>query len=113
MRAPSASNSLGDGYFGKLRLQSDWNPADCTLTGVDEDVTFSVNNNMLFLDADQQVPLVDKISSLRFLFYDQNNSPITDPSSQPASISFIHVEVDTVAINGFTTTISSAATVRR
>jgi type II secretory pathway pseudopilin PulG len=68
---PVPSAPLANGYFGSLRVQSDWNPADCSLNGVEEDVTFSVNNGIFYLDAAQQIPFVDKISALRFKLFRQ------------------------------------------
>src|SRR5688572_3647902 len=46
---PAASENLGNQYFGKLRLRADWNPADCSLNGVEEDVTFSVKSGAFYI----------------------------------------------------------------
>jgi prepilin-type N-terminal cleavage/methylation domain-containing protein len=110
--APTPSSALTNGYFGTLRVQSDWNPADCSLNGVEEDVTFSVNNGIFYLDAAQQVPFVDKISALRFKLYDKNNSVITDPNLS-AVVKFIRVEIDTLSPDGTTATVTSGASIRK
>lgn len=109
--APSVS--LGSQYFGKLRLQADWNAPDCALTGIDEDVTFSVNNGVLYLDANQQMPFVDRISAVRFKFFDKNNAVIADPQNQASLITRIQVEVDALANDQTLTTIASSASVRK
>ena len=111
--APVASNPLGNGYFGTLRLQSDWNLPDCSLNGVDEDVTFSVNNNVLYLDANRQVAFVDKISALRFQFFDNQNLLMTSPQSHSANIAFIRVEIDTIVADGASQTIVSGVSLRK
>lgn len=112
-QAPAASAPLGNGYFAKVRLQSDWNPSDCTLNGIEEDVTFSIKDNTLYLDAAQQVPFVDKISALRFQFFDKDNSLITDPQTRSNDISFIRVEIDTLSDDGTSPTVTSAAKLRK
>lgn len=109
---PAPTNSLGNQYFSKLRLQADWNPADCSLGGVEEDVTFSVNNDILFIDASQQTPFVDKISAVRFMFFDKNNTVLANPQIQSSEIAYIKVEIDTIAVDGNYTTVSSAASIR-
>lgn len=113
VQALTPSTQLGNQYFGKLRIQSDWNPADCTLTGVDENVTFSLNNGNLYLDANQQIPFVDKISALRFKFFDKNNAVIANPHVQTSEITYIQVEIDTTATGGTSTTITSGAFIRK
>jgi len=113
IQALTPSSSLGNNYFGSLRIQSDWNPADCALTGVEEDVTFSVNNGTLYLDANKLVPFVDKISALRFKFFDKNNAVMTSPQTQSDDIAYVQVEVDTAAVNGVSTTITSGASIRK
>ena len=113
VQALAPSTNLGNQYFGKLRIQSDWNPADCSLGGVEEDVTFSVNNGILYLDADQKIPFVDRISTLRFKFFDKNNAVIPDPQAQTSGITYIQVEIDTTAIDGHSTTIKSGAFIRK
>ncbi|HXG85497.1 MAG TPA: prepilin-type N-terminal cleavage/methylation domain-containing protein [Pyrinomonadaceae bacterium] len=110
--APAPSSPLADGYFGRLHVRADWNPANCSLNDVEEDVTFSVNNGVFYLDAAQQIPFVDKISALRIKLYDQNNLVITDPALTGGT-KFVRVEIDTVAQNGFITTVASGASVRK
>ncbi|HSK71246.1 MAG TPA: type II secretion system protein [Pyrinomonadaceae bacterium] len=113
VQALAPSTNLGNQYFGKLRIQSDWNPADCSLGGVEEDVTFSVNNEILYLDANQQIPFVDRISALRFKFFDKNNAVIPNPQIQTAEITYIQVEIDTTATDGHSTTVTSGASIRK
>jgi prepilin-type N-terminal cleavage/methylation domain-containing protein len=110
--APMPSSQLANGYFGSLRVQSDWNPADCSLNGVEEDVTFSVKNGIFYLDAAQQIPFVDKISTLRFKLFDVNNTLITDPNLS-AGVKFINVEIDTLSPDGTSVTIKSGAFIRK
>jgi prepilin-type N-terminal cleavage/methylation domain-containing protein len=111
--APTPSVPLGGGNFGALRIQSDWNPVDCALTGVEEDVTFSVKNGVLYLDAAQLVPFVDRVSALRFQFYDNQNVLITDAQTRTSDIAFIRVELDTLATDGTSPTIISGAALRK
>jgi prepilin-type N-terminal cleavage/methylation domain-containing protein len=111
--APTASSPLGGGIYARLRIQADWNPADCTLNGAEEDVTFSVNNGVLYLDANQQIPFVERISALRFQFYDEDNALISDPVTRSAEIAFIRVEVDTLAADGTSPTITGGASIRK
>jgi prepilin-type N-terminal cleavage/methylation domain-containing protein len=111
--APAASDNLGNQYFGKLRIQSDWNPSDCTLNGIEEDVTFSVKDGVLYIDANQQVPFVDKVSAVRFEFFDKNNTVIPNPQVKSSDIARIQVEVDTLPIDGTFTTVSSSASIRK
>lgn len=110
---PIPSENLGNQSFGKLRIQADWNPADCSLNGIEEDVTFSVKDGVLYIDANQEVPFVDKISALRFKFFDKNNTVIPNAQVQTSDIVYIQVEVDTLAVNGTYTTVSSAASIRK
>jgi len=109
---PAPSSALANGYFGSLRVVSDWNPSDCSLNGIEEDVTFSVENGVFYLDAARQIPFVDRISALRFKLYDQNNSVITDPALA-AGTKFVRVEIDAIAPDGTFTTVVSGATVRK
>jgi type II secretory pathway component PulJ len=67
--APTPSQALANNYFAQLHIQSDWNPADCALTGAEEDVTFSVANNVFYTDAAQAVPFSEDVSSVRFKFF--------------------------------------------
>jgi type II secretory pathway pseudopilin PulG len=112
-QALTPATDLGNGFFGQLRVQSDWNPADCALTGVEEDITFSAANGVLYLDAAQQTPFVDQISALRFKFFDANRTLITNPQTQFATIAYVWVEIDTLAADGTSTTISSGAYIRK
>lgn len=109
---PTVSSPLANGYFGTLRVRADWNPADCSLNGIEEDVTFSVNNSIVYLDSAQQIPFVDKISALRFKLFDRNNSVITDPNLS-AGVKFIRVEIDTLSPDGTSVTITSGASIRK
>lgn len=110
--SPAPSAPLANGYFGVLRVRADWNPVDCSLGGVEEDVTFSVNNGIFYLDAARQIPFVDKIAALRFKLFDQNNAVITDPALAAAA-KFIRVEIDTIAPDGTSATVTSGASIRK
>ncbi|HEX8736119.1 MAG TPA: prepilin-type N-terminal cleavage/methylation domain-containing protein [Pyrinomonadaceae bacterium] len=112
-QALTPSVYLSNQYFGKLRIQADWNSPDCTLAGIDEDVTFSVNNGVLYLDNNAQIPFVNRISAIRFKFFDKNNAVITSPQNQPSLITYIQVEVDAMADDQTLTTITSSASIRK
>ncbi len=110
--SPTPSSPLANGYFASLRVQADWNSPDCSLNGVEEDVTFTVNNGVFYLDAAQQIPFVDKISALRFKLFDKNNLVITDPALA-AGVKFVRVEIDTLSPDGTLTTVASGASIRK
>jgi type II secretory pathway component PulJ len=110
--APTPSVSLANNYYAKLRIQADWDPADCALTGVEEDVTFSVSDNVFYADAAQSVPYAESISALRFKFFDENNQLMVSPESQGGQIAYIQIELDTEPVNGFSKTITSGVTIR-
>lgn len=112
VQSPVPASALTNDYFGSLRIQADWNSPDCSLNGVEENVTFSVNNGTFYLDSAQQLPFVDKISALRFKLYDQNNAVISN-SSLAAGTKFIRIEIDTVAPDGTMTTTTSGASIRK
>jgi prepilin-type N-terminal cleavage/methylation domain-containing protein len=101
-----------NGYYTKLRIQADWNPADCAVTGTEEDVTYSVSNGTLYEDAANTKAFVDKINALRFKFYNSTNTLISDPVTNSSQISFVQIEMDTTAVNGSSTTIKSAVKLR-
>lgn len=109
---PAPSSPLNGGYFGVLRVRSDWNQPDCTLNGVDEDVTFSVANEVLYMDANRQVPFVNKITALRFKLYDQDSVAITDPA-MAGGTKFVRVEIDTVSPEGIISTLVTGTALRR
>lgn len=90
---PSAS--AGAGVYNSLQVQSDWNPSDCNLSGVDENVKFSVNNGIFYIDAAQSEPFAENIKALRFKFYDPSNALITDAVTNANNINYIQVEVET------------------
>lgn len=89
---PAAINA--DGSYGSMTIQADWNPADCQLTGVDENVTVSVENGTLYLDAARQNAFVDKINAIRFKFYDKTNQLIPDAVANKEQITYLKIEVD-------------------
>jgi Tfp pilus assembly protein PilW len=110
--APTPAGSLANNYYSQLTINADWNPADCALTGTEENVTFSVANNNFYEDSAQASPVVDGISAVRFQFYDKTDTLMTTPASTPGSIGYVRIEVDTVASNGGSITIVSGASVR-
>ena len=107
---PSLPDAAGN--YTKLRVQSDWNAPDCALTGAEEDVTYSVANGVLYEDALNNQPFVDKVKALRFKFYNASNTLITDPVTNSGQISFVQIEIDTAPVNGYSTTIKSAVQLR-
>jgi type II secretory pathway pseudopilin PulG len=90
---PSAS--AGSGVYNALQVQADWNVPDCNLSGVDEDVKFSVKDGNFYLDAAQSEPFAENIKAMRFKFYDSGNSLITDAVTNAANITYIEVEFET------------------
>jgi len=106
------------GYYSQLRLQSDWNPADCALDDAEEDVTLSVSNGVLYLDSARAVPFVNRIAAIRFQFFNSGNTLMNastaalNPATQPANIAYIRIEIQTVATGGTSTTITSGASIR-
>lgn len=107
---PSSKNA--DGSYGSLTIQADWNPADCQLTGTDENVTISAQNGILYLDAGRLNPFVEKITAIRFRFYDKANQLIPDAVTNKQQISYIQMEVDAQTSETQVTTIKTSARVR-
>jgi prepilin-type N-terminal cleavage/methylation domain-containing protein len=101
-----------DGSYGSLSVQADWNPADCQLTGIDENVTISVQNGTLYLDAALQNPFVESINAIRFRFYDKENQLIPDAVTNKQKISFIQIEVDAQTSDQQVTTIKTSSQIR-
>lgn len=112
LAALTPSQPDASGNYTKLRVQADWNPADCAITGTEEDVTYSVSSGTLYEDAANTKAFVDKINALRFKFYNSSNTLITDPVTNSSQISFVQIEIDTAPVNGFSTTIKSAVQLR-
>ena len=107
---PGAKNA--DGSYGSLAMEADWNPADCQLTGIDENVTISVQDGTLYLDAARQNPFVDKINAIRFRFYDKTNQLITDAVTNKQQITYLKIEVDAQTSATQVTTITTGARIR-
>lgn len=101
-----------DGSYGSLAIQADWNPADCQLTGVDENVTIAVENGTLYLDAARQNPFVEKINGIRFIFYDKANQLIPDAITNKQQISYMKIEVDAQTSDNQITTIRTGVQIR-
>lgn len=95
--APSAPGGDNDGTYTVLRVQADWNPADCNLSGLDEDVTFSAANGILYLDAARQKPFVEGIGKVTFKFYDGAGQTVTNAASNAEQITFVEIEISTYA----------------
>ncbi len=89
---PSAS--AGGGVYNALRVQADWNPPDCSLGGVDENVTFSVKNGIFYIDAAQAEPFTEGIAAIRFKFYDETNTLLTDAVANAVKIKYVEIEID-------------------
>ncbi len=105
---PSAS--AGGGVYKSLTVQADWNPPDCVLSGTDENVKFTVNNGILYLDASQSEPFAEGIKEMRFMFYDKTNALISDAVANAGSITYVKIEIET---NDDTrTTLSSGVRIR-
>lgn len=102
----------GNGIYSALQVQADWNSPDCNLNGVDENVTFLVANDVFYIDAALQKPLVDGIGDVRFKFYDANSVAIADPVANAGQISLVAIEIDTAETDGTLTTIRSSVQAR-
>ena len=63
LTALTPSDPAGSGVYNSLAVEADWNPADCTLNGVDENVKFSVANGNFYIDAAQSEPFSGGIMS--------------------------------------------------
>ena len=107
---PASQNA--DGSYGSLTIQADWNSADCQLNGTDENVTISVQNGILYLDAARQNPFVERINGIRFRFYDTANQLIANAITNKQQISYIQIEVDAQTSETQVTTIKTSARVR-
>jgi Tfp pilus assembly protein PilW len=112
LTALTPSQATTGGNYSKLRIQADWNPSDCSLNGVEEDVTYSVSGGILYEDAANTKPFVDRISALRFRFYDSSNTLLANPVIDSGKIAFVQIEIDTAPVDGHSTTIKSAVRLR-
>ncbi len=107
---PSVKDS--DGNYTRLRVRADWNPADCALTGIDEDITISTVGENLYLDVARQNVFVNKIGAVKFRFLDSGNNVIADPVTDSAKIKVVRITVDTAVPNEKATTISTDVRLR-
>src|SRR6266576_134376 len=85
-----------DGRFHTIRIQTDWNSAG-GLSGVYEDTTFSVSNNVLQIQdgASPQASYLDGISSITLTYYDNTNTLIADPVGNNDRISLVKIDLTT------------------
>ncbi|MDQ3801468.1 MAG: prepilin-type N-terminal cleavage/methylation domain-containing protein [Acidobacteriota bacterium] len=98
---PSAPDAGGNGgAYTALRVQADWNPSDCALSGLDEDVTFSAAGGILYLDAAKQKPFVEGIGRVTFKFYDGAGQLVTNAAANAEQITFVEIEITTYAAPG-------------
>jgi prepilin-type N-terminal cleavage/methylation domain-containing protein len=111
-QALTPGSQSADGSYASLAIEADWNPADCQLTGIDENVTISVQAGNLYLDAARQDPFVDKINAIRFRFYDAANQLITDAVTNKQKIRYVRIEVDAQTSSSTVTTIRTGVQVR-
>ncbi|HEX8286402.1 MAG TPA: prepilin-type N-terminal cleavage/methylation domain-containing protein [Pyrinomonadaceae bacterium] len=107
---PASQNA--DGSYSSLTIQADWNPADCQLTGTDENVTISVQNGILYLDAARLNPFVERINAVRFRFYDKANQLISNAVTNKQQISYIQIEVDAQTSETQVTTVKTSSRIR-
>lgn len=106
------SSSVGSGTYTVLRVQADWNASDCALSGLDEDVTFSAANGILYLDAARQKPFVDGIGHVKFKFYNAVGQLITDAAASVNDVTFVEIEISTYTENSTPTVIRSGVQIR-
>jgi Tfp pilus assembly protein PilW len=108
---PGSQNA--DGSYATLAVQADWNPEDCQLTGIDENVTISAQSGNFYLDAARANPFVDKIAAVRFRFYDGANQIIADAVTNKQKIKYIRIEVDAQMADATVTTLRTGIQIRK
>ncbi len=92
----------GGGIYRTIRIRSDWRGStmsslpDSDITDSFEDVTFSASNNKLMKKEPSDtaaVEFLDKVSSLQFIYYDTNNTMISNPATNHTQISRIDITI--------------------
>ncbi len=93
----------GGGIYRTIRIRSDWRSStmnslpDGDITDPFEDVIFSVSNNKLMKqepsDTGGAVEFLDKVSNLQFIYYDTNNTMITNPATNNTQIARIDLTI--------------------
>ena len=110
---PSDAISSSGSWYSKVRIRSDWNPSDCSLSGVEEDVTVSAGASYLFLDAGQNTPFVGNIGDIRFQFYDRGGTLMTSPETSASNIALVRISITTIARDGTSTVLTNSVSIRK
>lgn len=110
------------GIYQTIHIRADWRGStmssypDGDITDPFEDIRFLVQNNKLMKQETSDaapVEFLDNIGYLQFVYYDTNNTLITDPVTNQNSISRIEITVITSSANSTPMTIKSSAYVRQ
>ncbi len=72
----------GDGAFDDIRLRADYNPADGDTDDLNEDLTFYLRADTMFVRSGAdglEEPYLVGVDSMAFKYYDRDGAEITDP----------------------------------
>ena len=92
----------GGGIYRTIRIRSDWRGStmssapDGDITDSFENVIFSVSNNKLMKQEPSDsgaVEFLDNVSSMQFIYYDSNNTMITNPVANHTQITKIDITI--------------------
>jgi prepilin-type N-terminal cleavage/methylation domain-containing protein len=93
------------GQYNTIRIRSDWHgnttsgPPDGDTNDSFEDITFTVVSGQLLKQENPAdtapVEFLDNVDSIRFTYFDTNNTPITDPVANNSAIARVNIEIDT------------------
>ncbi len=105
----------GNTIWDTIRIRADWNPADGDLADPDEDVRFTVNNNILLIQQASDaspVEFLPNISAIQFQYFDDDGNVIADPVTDSDDIARVQVTVQGITATGATLQLSSQAVLR-
>ncbi len=105
----------GNTAWDSIRIQADWNPADGDLADDFEDVIFTTNANVLFIQRPTDavpVEFLANITSIQFQYFDGAGNVIADPVTDSDSITGVDVTVQGVTPGGVAIQFSSQVLVR-
>lgn len=104
--ANTSSQALTPTGSNQLRIRADWNPADGSLNGQYEDVTFLVSGNSLYMrdeNTNKLTEMTTNVNALNFQYYTIGGIATVVPS-QIASVK-ISLDVGTDLPRSFTSTV--------
>ena len=105
----------GNTIWDTIRIRADWNPADGDLADPDEDVRFTVNNNILLIQQASDASAVEflpNISAIQFQYFDGDGNVIADPVTDNGAIARVQATVQGITATGATLQLSSQAVLR-